>query len=231
MLNTLNTLPRPKTRDLVAERLHAYIADEQLSPGDRLPTENELAAMFGVNRLTLREATKSLEYLGVVEAKPGKGLTVGQLNLERVTDLLEFHPDLRDASPLALIRTRVIVETGVLPFVADRMRAEPLLHAQLQEINDQLRRARTLKAWVELDIEFHRLLVEASGVTPLLAFNQLLSVFFRKFRDSVKKAEWKTGIVSHQRIIDALKRGKVLVAEREMRRHIESHIDRIDVVS
>jgi DNA-binding FadR family transcriptional regulator len=35
-----------------------------LKPGDRLPTENELAAGFGVNRLSLREATKALEFLG-----------------------------------------------------------------------------------------------------------------------------------------------------------------------
>lgn len=227
----LNTLPRPKTRDLVAEQLKDYITREQLAPGDRLPTETELAAMFGVNRLTLREATKSLGYLGVVEARPGRGLTVGQLNLERVTDLLEFHPDLRDASPLALIRTRVIVETGVLPYVAERMQSDDAIADELLEVNDQLRKARTLKGWVELDIEFHRRLVEASGVTPLLAFNQLLAVFFRKFRDSVKKAEWKTGIDSHQRLIDKLQRGDVSSAERELRRHIESHIDRIDAVA
>ncbi len=224
----LNTLARPKMRDIVAEQLKGYITQERLAPGDRLPTETALAAMFGVNRLTLREATKSLEYLGLVEAKPGKGLTVGQLNMERVTDLLEFHPDLRDASPLPLVRTRVVVETGVMPYVSERMQNDPSVHAELQRINDKLKRATTLKGFVDLDIAFHRCLVEASEVTPLLVFSDLLAVFFREFRDSVKKGEWQIGIACHQQIIDSLQAGDVQTAASLMRDHIESHLSRID---
>jgi DNA-binding FadR family transcriptional regulator len=55
------------------EPVAEYIVDASLKPGDRLPTETELAARFGVSRLSLREATKALELLGIVEARPGKG--------------------------------------------------------------------------------------------------------------------------------------------------------------
>ena len=61
----------------MAEKLTAFITSQGLKPGDRLPTEHELAASFGVSRLSLREATKALEFLGIVEAKPGCGLSVG----------------------------------------------------------------------------------------------------------------------------------------------------------
>ena len=63
----LKSLPRAKIRDVVAERLKSYIIEEDLVPGDRLPNETELAETFGVSRLSLREATKSLEFLGIVE--------------------------------------------------------------------------------------------------------------------------------------------------------------------
>lgn len=223
----LETLPRRKIRDVVAERLKAYIVSEALVPGDRLPTETELAEQFGVSRLSLREATKALEFLGIVESRTGVGLTVGQIDLQRVTDHLGFHPALHRADPLQLIETRIIIETGVLPHVARRMDGDAALYESLQEIVDRFRAARDLQTWINLDIEFHRALVDASGLLPLVAFSDLLQIFFRRFRDSVKKAEWRAGMESHQRIIDALRDQNVARADTEMRQHIESHKHRI----
>ena len=90
----LETIPHQKIRDVVVERLKSYITSGGLKPGDRLPNETELAVKFGVSRLSLREATKGLELFGIVESKAGVGLTVGQVNLERVTGHLGFHPAL-----------------------------------------------------------------------------------------------------------------------------------------
>lgn len=225
----LELVERSKIRDVVATRLKDFIADENLKPGDRLPTETELAVKFGVSRLSLREATKSLEFLGIVEAKPGRGLTVGRVNMERVTEYLGFHPALHDVSPGQLIDTRVVIETGVLPHVAKRMRHDSTISEKLNGINGELRIARSLQRWVELDIAFHRELVAASGLSPLMAFADVLVVFFQRFRESVKKAEWQDGIVSHQRIIDSLRAGQVGEAEQVLRTHIESHRGRAEL--
>ena len=214
---------RSRIRDVVASRLKTYITDGNLKPGDRLPTETDLATRFGVSRLSLREATKSLEFLGIVEAKPGRGLSVGRVNMDRVTEYLGFHPALHDVSPRVLIDTRVVLEVGVLAHAAGRMAQDPALYDSLDEINRQLRRARGLQRWVELDIAFHRGLIAASGLTPLLAFGDLLTVFFQRFRENVAKAEWAESVESHQRIIDALKAGRLPEAEREIRAHVESH--------
>jgi GntR family transcriptional repressor for pyruvate dehydrogenase complex len=223
----LETIERSKLRDVVASRLKAYIIDRSLMPGDRLPTETQLASQFGVSRLSLREATKSLEFLGIVKAKPGIGLTVGQIRLDRVTEYLGLHPAVRDVSPDVLIDTRVIVETGALAHVAKRMRNDPTIHERLDGINCELQQARTLQRWIELDISFHRELIQASGLFPLTAFGDVLAVFFQRFRTSVKKAEWTKGIASHKEIIDSLQAGRVTDADRLLRVHIESHRGRV----
>ncbi len=219
----LGTVPRPKIRDVVAERLKSYIVSENLSPGDRLPTETELAESFEVSRLSLREATKALEFLGIIEARAGVGLTVGQIDLERVTNHLGFHPSLHKADPHQLIESRIIIETGVLPHVARRMTEDSSIHSSLQSIVDRFRSAKKLQQWIEVDIEFHRALLQSSGLLPLVAFGDLLQAFFRRFRDSVKTAEWKVGIESHQRLIDDLRNQNVDVATAELTEHIESH--------
>ena len=230
MAAALKALPKRKIRDVVAERLKSFIVDEGLEPGDRLPTETELAETFGVNRLSLREATKSLEFLGIVKSRTGVGLTVGQIDLDRMTDHLGFHPALHRADPLQLIDSRIVIETGVLPHVARRMGEDASIYPSLQEIVDRFGTAKKLQTWIDLDIEFHRALIEASGLAPLVAFGDLLQVFFRRFRDSVKKAEWKNGIASHQRIIDQLRDQDVDGATSELRQHIESHKHRKGVL-
>jgi DNA-binding FadR family transcriptional regulator len=222
----MQTLRRPKIRDRAAEEIKRYIVDRQLTCGDRLPTETQLTETFGISRLSVREATKSLEFLGIVASKPGVGLTVGELDLDRVADHLGFHPALYRSDPRQLIDSRVIVETGVLPHVMRRMAEDPSIRGRLQSLIDRFRSARDLKTWIELDIEFHRTLLDASGLQPLVAFGDLLRVFFRRFRESVKKAEWKIGIESHQRIVDALAEGRLSAATDELRRHIESHRER-----
>jgi formylglycine-generating enzyme required for sulfatase activity len=55
----------------------------------------------------------------------------------------------------------------------------------------------------------------------------LLHVFFQRFRERMKKAEWQRGFESHQRIVDELAKGHVEAATAELRKHIESHKERL----
>lgn len=225
----LQTVKRPKIREVIADRIKSFIASENLKAGDRLPTETELARQFGVSRLSLREATKALEFLGVLEARPGRGLTVANFNLDRFIGFLGFHPSLQNAPLESLIDTRVILETSVLTMVAKKMKADPSIYQGLNETNANLKRAQDLKTWIELDLRFHRDLIEAGGLLPIVAFSGVIEVFFDRFRKSIKQAEWKLGIISHQKIIDCLQRGEASKARDELKRHIESHKQRLGV--
>lgn len=223
----MQTLRRPKVRDQAAEEIKQLIIKQQLAPGDRLPTETQLAETLGVSRLSVREATKALEFLGIVESKTGVGLTVGQIDMGRLTEHLGFHPGLLHVDPQQLIDSRVILETGVLSHVARNMAEDKTIERNLRDLVERFRAARDLKTWIRLDIQFHRTLLEASGLEPLVAFGDLLHVFFQCFRESVKKAEWREGIDSHQRLVDWLVKGNVTAATAELRMHIESHKERI----
>ncbi len=223
----MQMLRRPKLRDQAAEQIKQYIVSHNLAPGDRLPTETQLAETLGVSRLSVREATKALEFLGIVESKTGVGLTVGRIDMGRVTEHLGFHTGLLDVDPQQLIDSRVILETGVIPHIARNMAKDPAIESGLRVLAERFRAARDLKGWIELDIQFHRALLEASGLKPLMAFGDLLTVFFQRFRESVKRAEWQAGIESHGRLVDLLATGRVTEATDELRKHIESHKGRL----
>lgn len=217
------SIPRRKNSDILVDQIRTFIAAGGFKPGDPLPTEHALADHFGVSRMSVREATKTLGFLGVLEAKPGRGLTVGHLDIARLKDMWSLHPGLQDVSDGELIDSRVLLETGVLPHVARRMRMQPEIYERLSRINHRWRQVEELREFVELDIAFHSLLVESSGLVFLTAFNDLLQAFFRRFRDSVTEQGWRDTVKDHQRITDALRDDKPALAAKIVRRHIESH--------
>lgn len=239
---------RKKTSEILVDEIKQYITVQRLKPGDALPTESELARQFGVSRIGVREATKTLGFLGILDAKPGRGLTVGEMDVGRLKESIGFHPAFRDASSDELIDSRVILETGVMPQVARRMAEDPEVYRRLDAINAQLRRSRDASEFVELDVAFHQMLMESSGLMALAVFHDLLRVFFDRFRDAVeregglgagakrsffahfrkvvKEKGFQPGVRSHQRVLDALRDGKPAAAARILEEHIESHRNR-----
>lgn len=69
-------MPRPALYTAIGDTLRSEIADGHYRPGDRLPTEADLAARFGVNRHTLRRALADLAEAGLVHARRGAGVFV-----------------------------------------------------------------------------------------------------------------------------------------------------------
>ena len=222
-----HVLERRNLSEQVAERIKEYILEHGLQSGDRLPTEHELAELFGVSRVSIREATKALAFIGILDSAPRRGLSVGSVNMKRVSEFLGFHLAINDYPHEQLIESRVVIEAGGLPHAAERMAADTAIYERLCDLNSQLRGAQEIGDFIELDIAFHRELLDASGLKPLVAFNGLLDLFFRRFRESVKEAEWEEGIDSHQRLIDFLRDGKVERAGAELTEHIRSHKARV----
>ncbi len=119
-----------------------------------------------------------------------------------------------------------ITERQLAP--GDRLPTEhPAIEAKLRELVRQFEAALDLKTFIGIDIEFHRFLLEASGLQPLVAFDDLLHIFFQTFRESVRKADWKSGVENHRRLVNDLAAGDVAKATALLRKHIESHRERI----
>ncbi|MDD4889363.1 MAG: FCD domain-containing protein [Phycisphaerae bacterium] len=216
---------RENLNALVAERLKKLILDEGLKPGDRLPTENELAIRFGVSRVSVREATRALAFLGIIRAAPRRGLTVGELDLGRASQYLGFHFAISNYPPGVLVRARLVIETGSLPYTMEAMAENPALYTELMAHVDRMDKdSDDLDRFIDGDIAFHRALVESSGIDPLVAFTDLLHAFFRSFRENIRVAERRVGNAVHRTLITALRDRDLEKARETLRRHIEPHV-------
>ncbi len=68
----------------VLERIQAYIIDQDIQPGQRLPSERELAELLAVSRVTVRQALKVLEDIGKIEIVHGSGTYLKAITHERL---------------------------------------------------------------------------------------------------------------------------------------------------
>lgn len=74
----------------VFREVRNYIIRNNLKPGDLLPTEVSLCETLGVSRNVLREAIKSMELMGMVQAKSGRGTVVKEFNLDFIFQNVMF---------------------------------------------------------------------------------------------------------------------------------------------
>ncbi len=120
MSSGLKAVARVTLGEQVALQLAEMIAEKHWQPGERLPTEMELCEVLNVGRSTLREALKSLAFIGMVRMRPGDGTYVSDLSnrlLDRILakGLLKTEKDLAD-----VCETRMILETEGAAIAAER---------------------------------------------------------------------------------------------------------------
>lgn len=166
MLPRIEPLAPSNRVEAVLGRLRALILSGALPAGDRLPNERELAVALGVNRSSVREALKRLEFLELIEVRHGRG---------------SFVRELRDSSALQLIETLLgdprTVTVDLLRQLLEFRRHVSVHVVELAARNHdehQLARARALlerereagddpAAALALDVEMNALLGEATG--------------------------------------------------------------------
>jgi GntR family transcriptional regulator, transcriptional repressor for pyruvate dehydrogenase complex len=212
---------RNKVYEEVAKQIERLIL-KKLQPGDKLPSERELAEMLGVSRSSIRDAIRSLELVGMVEPRQGAGTIVKEIS----TDAL--------VNPLAsvLTRQRQLV-SELLDF---RKMLEPPLAARaathasdddISEMEDILRRQdeklHSGKLAIEEDSEFHYNVAMASDNSVVLKVLDVLMDLLRETRERSLQVEGRPqkSVAGHRRILAAIKRRDAEAAKAAMRRHIE----------
>ena len=157
----------PQRYEHVAERLAGEIRSGAYAPGERLPSERELARRLEVGRASVREAIAALQVQGAIETRPGSGSFVAA----DATAKLPAPAGLpHDASPSDLLETRLLIEPAIARLAAERGRpdaeCERLLSSMEAAADPADPAAR--HGWNESDRLFHQRIAGLTG-NPVLA--------------------------------------------------------------
>ncbi len=123
---TYGIVARDVLPERIAARLLSLIAERKLRPGDKLPSERDLAATMQVSRPSLREALRALAMLNIVEIRQGSGTYVSSLKPEVLIEHLDFVFALDDSTFAELLEARQMLEPGLAAAAATRATDEEL---------------------------------------------------------------------------------------------------------
>jgi GntR family transcriptional repressor for pyruvate dehydrogenase complex len=227
-------LDRPDPLHLtIAARIGDEISGGRLAPGDRLPSEHDLAGSFKVSRNVVREAIACLRADGLVDSRQGLGAFV--LDPKERT-AIRIHSDvLGDQGKLrSLFELRGMLEIEAAGLAAERRSAEQL-NAIAMALDVESAHG-TIDAGVDADLEFHYRLAEATGNEFLCEFLSFVSQRVRQTIVAARAVHDLDKIVAtttqeHRAIYDAILRNDAQAAREAMRRHIEGAARRLGLVS
>ncbi len=224
---------RPFSDEIVAH-IAGQIQRGELQPGDRLPSERELCAQFGVSRTVVREAQSQLKSDGVIETKRGSGAYVLERDQRQSFRMQDVAID--EKNSLALVMELIVtVEVAATRIAATRRTAEDLkmirralIGMEYEIANDRL--------GDEYDFIFHQAIVESTHNPHFLGLSSHLESgarrLIRQARANTKsKHESMIELVQgeHEAIFEAIKAGDPDAAGTAAETHLKNAAQRLDI--
>lgn len=165
----LKSLKKESVVQSVINCLTDAIRARELKPGDKIPTEPELAESLGVARSSVREAIKILTYLGVLESKRSEGTFVCSGYKESMIDPMVYGIILNQDSFENLMELREMIESGMMRLAIRNHDDQEI--DELEGILEEMRSALALKenrvdTFFEADNRFHDKIAEM-GKNPM----------------------------------------------------------------
>lgn len=180
----------------------------------RLPSEHELARLFGVARSVVRESLGQLKALGLVEPKAGKGVFISEKGISPALTLGGF-------DPAELQEVRILLELRTARLAAKRIRDGDIL--ALRKPLDDFENSLTAAQRHESDASFHQAIAQATG-------NRLFVRWVGDLRWQIRAqamiistpARVSEARVEHRKIYDAIEAHDQDGAAEAMRQHLEA---------
>jgi len=219
----------PTLSDRVTESVLEMITNNALRPGDRLPSERDLATRFGVSRTVVREALRSLAAKGVLDVKSGSGAVVDRVGPEAASQMLRlFVQSARDGSEgehfgyEQIDDVREMLETRVARIAASTAREDDL--AELRDLHRQMTQAKKDPGEASrLDLAFHRAIaVSTHNPLYLVMLDSIEPVLLEiRLKTLVVPGRPARALKAHKAILDCIAAGDPEGAERAMVAHLE----------
>lgn len=210
----------------IMEQLKGMITRGELQPGDKLPSERDMAESLEVSRASVREALAALAVMGILDIRPGEGTFVRQTSDAETFESLSVLLAVEQNPEAQMMEVRRVLETELAALAAMRA-SEQDLH-KIGESLQIMRSAGSIKEAVEADLRFHFAIAEATKNTILLRImNTVADIMhhsLRQARENIYANEDQRNQVldEHQAIYTAIKGKNPDEARTRMLLHINN---------
>ena len=219
----------------IANQIKKSIFDRTYVSGDKLPSEHDMAELFGVSNATVRQAIRILESTGLLFTKQGVdgGIFVAEADPAAVSSYLSDMLKLKRVSQSDLTMTRMIFEPDVAALVSTVWQDGDLddMHDNIQQARKALERG-DLDACRLFNLSFHRF-IYALTRNPVIMFtlNSVIDVLEENVLNIKLDHDFVCDEVhAHQAIYEKINLRKPDESRKEMHRHIKSVHEKLEAM-
>jgi len=221
-LNRLNTQTEGSLYHQVIDNIRKLVLNGKLRVGEKLPSERDLAEMYGVSRVPIREALKTLEFLGIVQSVRGDGVYIQNIQTKDLLENVEFALQDNEEDILAdLFEARAAIEVKAAQLAALRRNDEELeemLEAVLDMERDLLlKRDASISSY-----KFHLAIIKASHNRVLYRIHDNLSDLLKLSRKKSLgvKGHSQVALDFHKQLLNEIREKNAEAAGRLMADHL-----------
>jgi len=233
-MNNLKIVVENKTLvDLVEEKLLNYFKEENIMPGDSIPTELELTEALGVGRSVLREALSRFRMLGLVKSRTRRGMVLSEPDLLGGLNKVIEPSIMSQKNIKEILGLRIALEIGNAYLIIKRITDADII--ELEEIVGNYHASAFNKFTVDADHAFHSKLHQIAGNNVISKYQEVFyKVFvfadknYSKYFEEHNKKTSKENLVTHRDLLQKLKERDVNGFQDLMQKHLELYIDFID---
>lgn len=225
MANVFKPIRPKKISEEIVEQIKELISAGDLKPGEKIPSERDLAVMLGVSRPSVREAIMVLDAMGLVEARQGGGTYVRSLTSAALSDPLTALVEENPALLHALVEVRMGLETWSAHLAAARATDEDI--QRMRDLLAIMEKQAAQGGWdAEVDSQFHYAITAATHNTlQMHVLNTIHSLFHKTIQVALTEFYRKAGMVEllldqHRAIYQAIAERDPDKARDAMFRHI-----------
>lgn len=198
-----------RVSEAIVEQIRQAIIDGQFQPGDRLPSQRDLAKTFGVGRSALLEAIRILEQSGLLTIRTGGsgGAFVTAPSIRQVSDSLDLLFRREGATREELAEFRIVLESYCCKMAAQKATDEELvdLEKQFQELKAMADKGSAYwQSYLTREIEFHFLVANLSHNRVCMAVLHSLATWLHSFSSQMPELYRERMIKNWQTIVAAL---------------------------
>src|SRR5919204_150592 len=215
-----------RVSEAIVRRIKEQISKGTLLAGHKLPAEREMARQFKTSRVSVREAYRSLEELGVLRIRRGAdgGAFIAAVDHEPVLRSLSLVLGLGNTSHKQLTEARMLIEPPVAQLAAMRARKEDIVRLERVLVQEEADAARRTGPFRPTDSQFHRSVADCARNLPLIVLmNALadLTASAASALDASTRARHRLrNCRYHRQIFEAIRRGDGDAAYTIMAEHV-----------
>lgn len=209
--------------EIIVERIKNMILEGKLKSGDKLPSERELAKMFQVSRLPVREALKVLEFMEILQYVPGDGIYLKNISVNELLSKIDFMVETSSDIISDLFEAREALELKAVELAVVR-RTDADLQAMEKIIEDMEEDINKGGNGIKAAASFHTAIYKASKNKVIARINDLLINLTEISRKKSMRKHGRTpvALIFHKQILEMIKKQDVEGARDIMKNHLES---------